>query len=143
MQAQHARFGILESLGDVLREVSRRTPSFGQRSGADREVAQQFDVNKASTPRTVNGSASDELTNGKMRVQAMPGLVPLGNPDVGERIAADALAQLAKERAKVSAYLLRLVTSRAPISQSPQAVQPVSSAVTTQVRASTAACFCC
>ncbi len=99
---------LVEVLADVLGEVSRCPTRLVLRRRPDRHVSRVVDPHEAPAPRILDPSARHIAPNGEMGVQAVRSLMPLGNPDVRERLT-NPTTQTTEERAKVGSKLRRVV----------------------------------
>src|SRR5262245_63747173 len=71
-----------EVLAQVLAQVPSRLASLANRARADREVAEQLDVDEAVTPGCLDPLLPNEPADREVGMEAMPARVPLGNPEV-------------------------------------------------------------
>jgi hypothetical protein len=74
-----------------------------QRRGCVGEITEPLDVDEAMRPCLLDLCARHESTHRKVRVQTVPGLVPLAGPKVWEGSPADAQAETPEEAANVAA----------------------------------------
>ncbi len=123
----------VQRLGHVLRQVPSRPARLVDRGRAHRQIRQPLDVHEPVTPRVLDHRPGDELTDREVNVQTVPGLVPLRDPQVRERLA-QAVSQGPEERRHVDAQLQRVVATRTPVGQRAKPVQPVGRAVPAHLR---------
>jgi len=100
-----------EVLAHVLGEVARAGPGLLEPPGPDGEVPQELDVDEPLSPRRIDQAPLDVAAHGEVPVQAVTARMPLGHPQVRERIAEPTL-QPPEERREVRAERRRLEASR-------------------------------
>ena len=117
-----------EVLADVLRQVAGREPRLTERARADRQIAEQLDVDEPATPCAADVALGDPAADREVRVQPVPARVPLAAP-TGTGTARRPLRELAEELGQVGPQRRRIVVARPGVGQRAKPVQAVGGAV--------------
>jgi hypothetical protein len=98
-------------------------------------------VNEASAPGCLDQRAAHVAADGEVHMLAVLALVPLGRPDVGQRLAPQPGTKLPEEAPYMAPKLPRVVAALAPIGECPEPVEPVRSAVAPHLRPCAPGCL--
>ena len=121
-----------EILADVLGQVARSEPGLAERPGADRQIAEQLDVDVATAPRLADGTLGDPAADGEVGMQAVAAGMPLGRPQVWEGLANGA-TEATEEVGQVAPKRARIVVACPRVGEGAEPVQPVRGAVATDL----------